>query len=650
MIQGLGLQGTVEAITAAAAKAGTPLQGYISSIEGQTLAMAGASAQAADWTAKTEQMAGAAGATEQAFAEVADTTQFKLTNALNKAKAAGIELGATIAPAVEGAANAVVGLLDAFDRLPGPVQNGVVVIGGLAAAAGPAVWGLGKLASATGSVIGAVKGGKEQFDLFRLGMQGASQAGDGLAAGLGRNLTPALVGAGGVVAALGIATLAWQAHSRQQQEARARADELRGAIDQQTGALTENADALLLNKFQSRNQMDDLQRAGIAWNEVTAAVAASNDESLSHAEVNKALQTSEAYLLDQLDRSGGARDRLLAKLIREGEASTGLVDNLYEQYDAYDNARGQIEATTAATEDATDATDWFSTALQTMGGWASGAAGDVDEIGAAARDAAADVDRLTTLLFGPADAELGYQSALLAEEDAKHRITDAQQRLTDARNEHGWVSEEAAAAERELRNAELGLQRAQLGTVRSALELQGALSQQEQAAGELNEEFGGMQSNLAELAAQFPEVTGNAWLLSAALNDLERERLVRVRVQELWDGGIFGAGGGGGFLGDALGGIGAFARKAIPAAADGAVVSATPGGSLVQVGEAGTDEAIVPLTDDVLARMGGGGVRVEQTNHHHYNGVPVDQAVELSTARTKRDLAAATAAAMVGGS
>lgn len=72
MIKALGMSGTIKAITDAANASGQPLQEYISSIEGQTLALALAGPQADTFTAKLEQMQQASGSTNAAFKEQAE--------------------------------------------------------------------------------------------------------------------------------------------------------------------------------------------------------------------------------------------------------------------------------------------------------------------------------------------------------------------------------------------------------------------------------------------------------------------------------------------------------------------------------------------------------------------------------------------------
>ena len=65
----LGAQGAIKLLTDAAASSGQPLQNFIGSVEGQTLALALAGPQADAYTAKLAEMANASGSTDKAFAE-----------------------------------------------------------------------------------------------------------------------------------------------------------------------------------------------------------------------------------------------------------------------------------------------------------------------------------------------------------------------------------------------------------------------------------------------------------------------------------------------------------------------------------------------------------------------------------------------------
>jgi TP901 family phage tail tape measure protein len=69
LVQKLGLKGTIDLLVGSAQKSGKPLQDYISSIEGQTLALSLAGAQGDTYKSKLGEMTKASGATDAAFKE-----------------------------------------------------------------------------------------------------------------------------------------------------------------------------------------------------------------------------------------------------------------------------------------------------------------------------------------------------------------------------------------------------------------------------------------------------------------------------------------------------------------------------------------------------------------------------------------------------
>lgn len=165
MLKGEGLEGTISAIVKAAADSGTPLQKYLGSIEGQTLALALAGPQAEAYAAKLEAMGGSMGATEAAFKAQ--------TQGINKVgftmKQLGIQatvimqkLGDGLAPAlgivldkVTPLVDYVLQLADWFANADANTQLWGVALLGVVAAIGPLLMILPGVVSAVG-VIGSV--------------------------------------------------------------------------------------------------------------------------------------------------------------------------------------------------------------------------------------------------------------------------------------------------------------------------------------------------------------------------------------------------------------------------------------------------------------------------------------------------------------
>lgn len=137
MVESLGLQGTIDTITKAAEDSGLPLQQYISSIEGQTLALALSGAQHDVFAEKLEKMNDVTGATEEAFSRASGTTGEKFTSALNKAKNAFTKLGDAAAPIVEKIADLIGKVADKLGNMNEQQLESILKIGGIVAAAGP---------------------------------------------------------------------------------------------------------------------------------------------------------------------------------------------------------------------------------------------------------------------------------------------------------------------------------------------------------------------------------------------------------------------------------------------------------------------------------------------------------------------------------
>jgi TP901 family phage tail tape measure protein len=166
MLEQLGLQGTIEAIVQAAEASNQPLQSYISSIEGQTLALALAGPQAETFTQKLAAMQEATGATEAAFAaqtQGINANGFAMQQLAVKTQVLLEKLGDGLAPALTKALDAAEPLIDAlvraadwFSNLDSRTQTTIVTIAALVAGIGPLLMVLGAAASGISAVMGAV--------------------------------------------------------------------------------------------------------------------------------------------------------------------------------------------------------------------------------------------------------------------------------------------------------------------------------------------------------------------------------------------------------------------------------------------------------------------------------------------------------------
>lgn len=181
MIEGLGLQGTIDAIVKAADESGMPLQSYIGSIEGQTLALTLSGEQSDVLREKIAAMGEATGSAAKAFKAATDNEAEDFDGSINKLKNSAIAFGDALTPLISKVADLVSGVADFINDLSPAQKEMAVNFALVAAAAGPAISTVGKGITTFSNVAGALKG---------LGGAASTAAGAG---GLGA-LTPALGG------------------------------------------------------------------------------------------------------------------------------------------------------------------------------------------------------------------------------------------------------------------------------------------------------------------------------------------------------------------------------------------------------------------------------------------------------------------------
>lgn len=166
MLQQEGMQGTIKAIVAAAEASGTPLQKYIGSIEGQTLALALAGPQADVFGEKLAAMADVAGSTDAAFAaqtQGINATGFEMQQAAIKAETMAQKIGDGLAPALTIVLDTITPLIDQvgalvdwFAQADAGTQTWIVGAVGLVAALGPLLMILPTIAAGIGLILSPI--------------------------------------------------------------------------------------------------------------------------------------------------------------------------------------------------------------------------------------------------------------------------------------------------------------------------------------------------------------------------------------------------------------------------------------------------------------------------------------------------------------
>jgi len=118
------------------------------------------------------------------FARTSDGAANSMRIARAQLEDAAAELGTLLLPAVSKVAGAFGAFAGAIGNLPGPIQVGVLAIGGLAAAFGPVVWAIGSVMESVAKVMAVNWSG-----MFRTGVDAAKGFASAVAGGMSQALT-----------------------------------------------------------------------------------------------------------------------------------------------------------------------------------------------------------------------------------------------------------------------------------------------------------------------------------------------------------------------------------------------------------------------------------------------------------------------------
>jgi TP901 family phage tail tape measure protein len=164
LIKQRGLVGALQDIAAQAKAADKPLIDLVGRKEAWIIASSLAGSQAENFSKNLGKMGEAAGATDKAFeaqTQGINKAGFMWDQFKVKLEVVAQRYGDKLIPILVRFGEAMLPVLDMvlkgielFDKLPQPIQTVVIVLGGLAVATGPAVYGLGKLVTAFGEVAG----------------------------------------------------------------------------------------------------------------------------------------------------------------------------------------------------------------------------------------------------------------------------------------------------------------------------------------------------------------------------------------------------------------------------------------------------------------------------------------------------------------
>lgn len=262
-----------------------------------------------------------------------------------------IETGGTANGVLRGSVQTLTNLISLYESLPGPVKGGVLALGGIVAVVG-LVGGTALLA------VPKVAAFKNALDDLKWSMKGFSLAG------------------GGVVLAISALVTVLSLMADAQANAKQTASDLAATLDKETGAVTKNTRAYVLDKLQKDGSIDAAKKLGIsaktlvdAYLQMPSAMAKVRDVGKelddSHSALNKTLKkegvsaddatVAQLYLIKALDDGGPALKRArqdnkdLADVQGTGAAKTQTAAEAYQS--AADQAKSLADQVSNLTDE-----------------------------------------------------------------------------------------------------------------------------------------------------------------------------------------------------------------------------------------------------------------------------------------------------------
>lgn len=341
------------------------------------------------------------------------TTEARLQIARNQINDAAIDIGGTFLPVLADAADGVGALAAGFQSLS-PVQQEWVTKLGAAAV------GLGGLVGGAAVAIPKLAELKTTLDALAGGTSLAGKA-IGAAASF-------LTGPWGL--AIAGATIVGALWLKQQGELKQRVDDLTESLDKQTGAVTADTRAKVINQLESAGVLRAAQTLGLELDRVTDAALGS-----------AGAQRYVAEAVDEVNRATleATNEQYTADLARRGSAADVLTRQLDLQRTVLANSRDEWDRQSAALGTGADASDDARTSTEMLNV-------ELSDSEVAAENASAALDKLTQALDdlnGPALKVSEAQIALQASIDAVTASVEDHKQTLDLDTEAGRANQSA---------------------------------------------------------------------------------------------------------------------------------------------------------------------------------------------------------------
>jgi len=287
------------------------------------------------------------------FTKEADTAQGQQQRAAAALQDTSAALGKSLLPVYTQIQKTVTLVAEAFGMLPGPVQTGVIALTGVAIV-GPKVY------AGITAAVGAIRALPVALEQAALKAVGTQQALNGMQLTTGVAGQTAVAAAGGMsllgpaVLAVGAAAvvggLAYKNYKDEQAAVKKDIDALIPTFNELTGAITANTQTTLGAQIVSKNQIDNLNKAGITVSQFTDVIDDNRDalvkqgyvEDILRGAVNRGTEAFDERVKVIRD-AGGTQNELIARLLETDAADMGLINTLYNSIDAYNQNQTKVE-------------------------------------------------------------------------------------------------------------------------------------------------------------------------------------------------------------------------------------------------------------------------------------------------------------------
>jgi hypothetical protein len=286
------------------------------------------------------------------FGREADTAQGQQQRAAAAMEDASARLGKSLLPVYTQIQKTVTLVAEAFTALPGPVQTGLIGLTGIALI-GPKLVSSFTLATSAMKTAGtaiadmATKAVSTQGAIASMNITtSASGTAATAAAGGASLLGPALLVVAGAAV---IGGLAYKSYADEQAAVKKDIDALIPTFNELNGAMTANTQTTVGAILASKNQIDNLNKAGITVAQFSDVLDDNRDTLVKQGDVEAAYRMQLEYgteaaqgRIDAIREAGGAQNELIARLLQSEAADMGLIETLYNGIDAYNQQQEVI--------------------------------------------------------------------------------------------------------------------------------------------------------------------------------------------------------------------------------------------------------------------------------------------------------------------